>query len=437
MRKFGNYPGHVLLIIVSISLFLSCNKKPEELGIELVEGNPLAVDFSDTTSVRAYSVIEDSVRTDQTTTTLLGSMYDPVMGKTTASVYTQVSLTTLTPDFGVNPVCDSMVLILMYSGYYGDTLAEQTFRVYELNEEMSYDTAYYSINNLEFDPVELANYSTAPRPTDSVLIGSEKYEPQLRIPMNNIMGDKVLTAPSDVLEDNEAFINYFKGIYITADPVDAPGEGAVLYFNFLTSLSKILIYYHNNDTDSLEYTISLNNAGNARFGNYNHYDYDHASPEFISQVIEGDSTLGSQFIYCQAMGGVKGRISFPYLMDWYENGKIAINEAKLIFTNHETNGVYEAPETLSFLKITEEGSANFLVDQEEGSGYFGGTYDDGKYSFRITRHLQQMLNGDEPDLGFYLLISGASLKANRLIIKGKDNSPGEIKLEMIYTRVND
>ncbi|MCK7539472.1 MAG: hypothetical protein MZV63_55485 [Marinilabiliales bacterium] len=37
-----------------------------------------------------------------------------------------------------------------------------------------------------------------------------------------------------------------------------------------------------------------------------------------------------------------------------------------------------------------------MIDQSEGTGYFGGSYDSESrtYSFRLTRHIQNILTGD-------------------------------------------
>ena len=422
--------------LVAIVLISGCNKEPQEIGLDLVGNNPLLVTFNDTSTVRAFSIREDSLRTDESALSMLGSMYDPVFGKTTGSIYTQLALSTLGQDFGTNPVCDSMKLFLLYNGYYGDTLTEQTVKIYEVTEEMMVDTSYYSDQNLSFDPTLLADYSFIPHPTDTVWIDSASFDAHLIVPMTNALGEKILAAPAEALDDNDEFKKYINGIYITTDPVVTPDKGAMLYMNFYSTLSRINIYYHNDEEDSLFYRMVLNSTANARFGNYNHYEFTDASPEFRQQVVDGDTTLGDQFIYTQGMAGVKTKISFPYIMDWVKDHNIALNEVKLIYSVAEQEGTFGPPSQLSLIQILEDGSVDYLQDQIEGTDYFGGFYENGKYTFRITRYIQSLLTGGDSQYGLYFLTTGGSQNASRSIIYGGDNDAGRIRLEMIYTVPN-
>jgi len=427
----------VIICVVMTTIFMGCQQEPEAIGLDLIENNPLLVEYSDTTTVGAYAVLEDSLRTDEAIISLFGSMFDPVFGKTTSSIYTQFALSTLGQDFGTNPVCDSMKLFLRYAGFYGDTAAAQTVKVYEVIEEIILDTSYFSNQNLDYDPTLLADYTFVPHPYDTVWIDSIPFEPHLEIPMNSLLGDKILTAPASALDNNEEFKKYINGIYITTDPIETPNSGATLYMNFFSTLSRINIYYHNEEGDSLFYRLVLNSTSNARFGNYNHYDYADASQEFQQQVLPPqDTTLGKLVVYGQGMSGVKTKITFPYLMDWVKDNSIAVNEAKLYFTNLETGDIFRPPPKLSLLKILEDGSVDFIIDQYEGENYFGGYLKDDEYMFRITRYLQGLLTGGETDYGLYLLVSGGSLNAERVILGGSESQLGQIRLEMIYTRPN-
>ena len=55
-------------------------------------GDKLNVVYIDTCTLVAYTVKDDSIRTDNTVYNLLGSNNDPVFGKNTASFYSQVLL---------------------------------------------------------------------------------------------------------------------------------------------------------------------------------------------------------------------------------------------------------------------------------------------------------------------------------------------------------
>lgn len=423
-------------IVLLFSFFTSCKKDPQTLGFDLVENNPLEVVFCDTVTVVAYSELEDSIRTDETTYNLLGSFYDPVFGKTSAAIFTQISLSTTNPDFGTNPQCDSLVFSLQYTGYYGDTTATQTIRLYEITEYLYLDTVYYSFQTVTYDATELASYTFAPHPNDSVLIDTTYYEPHLRFTMPPALGDKILTAPSTAVDSNSSFKEYFKGLAILPDDIaTAPGVGALLYFNFYANISRINLYYHNDEEDSLSYRIALNATSNARFVHFDHSGYEQADALFRQQLLQGDRSLGNEQVYLQSNAGVKTRIEFPYLLNLVKDNKIAINEAQLIFYNRDPESPYDPPQELA-LYGTNDSTLFYLEDQSEDADYFDGNYNKPRYRFRISRYIQGVLLGEQDNTGLYLFTTGASTNATRVILNGPETSADRMELRLIYTKPN-
>jgi hypothetical protein len=430
--------GAGLLLIISIFIFISCKKEPQELGLDLVESNPLEVEVSDTTTVIAYSMPEDSIRTDETGVSLLGSIYDPVFGKTTAVVFSQIGISSLRPDFGTNPVCDSVIFSILYSGYYGDTSTIQTLRFYEITETLDLDTSYYSHQTVTTNPAELGYYTFSPRPTDSVLIDTIKYEPHLRCVMGPDLGNKILSADTSAFTSVDNFKEFFKGIALIPDQTaTAPGQGSILYLNFYGNISKINIYYHNDEEDSLVYRLSVNSTTHARFGHFDHFAYEDAAAGFRQQVIDGDTTLGASQIYLQSMAGVKTQIQFPFLKNWVNDYNIAINEAQLIFYDQSPDtAIFTPPAKLALYNLNEEGKLEFLDDQLESDTYFDGVHEGTRYRFRINRYIQGILTGGQTSKGLVLFSSGASVNASRVIINGYGSESERITLRLVYTKPN-
>jgi hypothetical protein len=432
-------PGLVnILFFFLVFLFISCNKEPDKIGLKIrPDDDQVNIQYTDTTKVLAYSVLEDSVRTDETQYSLLGSYLDPVFGKTTACIFTQVRLSENGYEFGSNPVLDSLVFTLDYSGYYGDTNTLQVFRIFELSEELYKDSIYYSNDYIPNQGIELANISFYPRPNKKITIGEEEMAPHLRIKLYDEFGDKILTAPESTFVDNDSFLEFLKGFYIMAEPVTT--EGAILYFDLMSELSQMVIYYSNDEQDSLSFEFIINEKC-ARFINYNHYDYENADPEFKAQVLNDDTTLGENRLYLQAMGGVKTKIFFPDIKELNANGRVAVNEAKLVINGYEEITDYKAPDRLVLIQITEDGSTKIIIDQYEN--YFGGSYDStaNQYIFRITRYIQSLLQEGNEDYGIYLMIIRASLVANRFVFNGTLPDPQtpfskRFKLNVTYTHV--
>jgi hypothetical protein len=441
-----NFSTFRFFALAILALWLgSCTKHENKIGLDIQPpGEELLLSYTDTITAVTYSYREDSIRTDEMSTALLGSYFDPVFGKITASLFTEIRLSTVKLDFGDGAVIDSLVLKLAYQSVYGDSSTVQTFRVYELTENLNIDSAYFSNQMSSYDQVnELGSVTLAP-PVDSILVDTVKVLPYLRIPLNQVLADKLLSADTTNFESNEKFIQFFKGLYITADPVDISGQGALLTYNLLSTGTSLTAYYHNSEKDSLQYTFSITGAS-ARYSHYEHYDYADADQMLRQQLIDGDTTLGSEKIYLQTLAGVRTYLRFPGLRtlgSQIASGSrpmISINEAQLIFNVHETSPDVSPPSRIIIGKIINaEGTSTVLPDQIQGESYFGGFYEKGtnQYRFRLSSYVQQtLLKPNEDDFGLVLLIPNASFDPQRVILNGSASETGPIKLAIKYTIV--
>jgi len=443
-------PAHLLVSILLIFSLFSCKKNPYEIGIDLLPpSDTLNVNSTDTCTVTAYSMNQDSIRTDEMTTILLGSIMDPVFGKTTASFYSQVLLSAEGVDFGNNPVLDSVVLLLFYSSCYGDTSTLQNIKVYEISEALRLDTSYYSNRRAEVFPTLLADKNFLPRPSDSVRIGGKKLAPHLRINLNkftNYLGNKILEAPASVLENNENFIDYLKGLYLEASPVS--NKGALVQFNVAGGESKLVVYYHDGTDptkDSLNYPLPINESC-ARFNNIDHDGYLDANQDLKRQILNKDTAQGAQKLFLQGLGGVKIKLRFPFMKNFGKDDVVAVNDALLMLTNVEIDTVLSPPPQLTMIRQDSAGNIGFLIDEGEGSGYFGGTYNatTKTYYFRLTQHIQRVIqNFYKTNFDLYLLVNDPRknvVNPRRIILNGTSPSiPGGLesrfRLKLNYTRL--
>jgi len=441
LKKFSwVYAGFILF---SAFLVTNCKDDKNSLGLDIQPpSDKLNVSSVDTTAIIAYSKIVDSVKTDETSVSLLGSMVDPVFGSSTTGFYTQLRLSQTAFDFGGTPFYDSLVLALDYAGIYGDTNAAITVKVYELAEQIILDSSYFSTNTLELKTTLLGQKTFVPNFTDSLIISNDTLPPHLRIRLSDLssnLAEKLLFAPPDSMANNISFLNYFYGLYVTAEP--ANGGGAILTLDLMSSLSEMSLYYHNSDDDSLQFDYLIN-SNCARFGSFSH-DYTLGDAFFKSQVLDLDTTLGKSTCYVQALGGVKTFVRFPDVKDFYANGKIALNEARFFMSCKETDPLLEVATFLIMVKETEDGGYSFLDDQLDGAGYFGGFYDDdlNGYWFRITSTIQDLMRSEETDYGFEIYLSGGAVNAERVLLYGTDPQIPEaadsrMRLVITYTKLN-
>lgn len=440
--------GFTATVLFAGALMMSCNKKPETIGLDLVDANKPDVGYDTTIPVRVWSSLDDSIPTDETSLNLLGSMTTENFGRVSPSFYTHLRLRSVNPDWGENPVADSVIFTMVYSNYYGNISTPQTIRIYEILESIKREDTLYSNQILETNAnVELANFNFVPNPEDSVVVISgddtSKVAAELRIPMSTLFAEKIFQVPEDSLSSSDAFINVFKGIHVIADDISTHGQGSILYFDLLNERSKVTIYYKNDSINNLDSVYSLSyeltiNSNNARFGNFAH-DYSlSTNPAFINQVINGDTTLGSEDLFLQCLSGVKTTIFFPDLEEWSANESRVINLAKLVFPIHENDDGYSVSTQLLLFQNQKDGPFITLRDYAQGASYFDGKLNDGMqtYSFRISLYIQDLISG-EPDNGLVLFPNAKAVKATEIHLYGSNPlNSRKVQLQITFTDPN-
>lgn len=430
-------------IISSLFIISSCSKPAGEIGVGIQpEDSKLNLGYNDTATVYAYSSPEDSVRGDYLAWNGIGSLKDPVFGHTNVGFYTQFFLSSTGQFFGNDRILDSLVLQLAYSGVIADTNTPITAHVYEMAESIVTETVYYSNLQLQLYPGDYGNISFVPDPFDSIIIGEDTLRSVLRLNLSNVnpaLGEKLLSADSTIdMDDNDVFQEFFKGLYVVGGP--ANDGGSVAQFNLTSPVSKMILYYRNDsDTHKVQKIFDYNiTSGAARVSRYEH-DFITGDQDFIQQVVNGDTILGSKEFYLQGLGGVKTTIKIPNMAEWRKLGPVAINEAKLELNGFETDPFWGAPPQLTLYAINENGNNEFFDDYYEGDNYFGGTYksSSNNYTFRITRFIQSLINDStKTNNGLALYVSTAWVTPNRFIFKGHESDSTGIKLKILYTELD-
>lgn len=436
-----------LLAALLITLACSCTKTTESIGDGLLpEGDAIGAYFTDTIQILCHSEAIDTMATKGMTTILLGSMTDPILGVTTANIFTELHLSTTNQRFGPNPSIDSVVLQLGYSGYYGDTTATQTVHVYELADKMDLESDYYQFSDLNVKPTDLANsFQFKPQPKTIAVVGNDTLsQAVVRIPLANSFGEQLVMADTSVYGSVTAFKNFMHGLKICCE--DLSQGGAISYLlPTSNSITKLELYYHESDTSmGMRYDFYITSE-DCYFNQYLH-DYSAGSPAFVQQVMNGDTALGQQKLYLQSTGGIRTLLRFPNIHTWgdtLQHAHLIINEAKLILPmsrEDEDSTGYASVSSLALLSINPDGSTSLLPDYYEGTAYYGGTYSSTNKSvyFRISEYLQNLVSGNSSSEGLYLSITGAAFNANRYIIPGPENpSDHALKCTIKYSIVGE
>ncbi len=424
-----DFSGLLYLVIIALGLagWSSCENS-DELGLELTDESERFTYYTDSSTLVSMSTLrQDSLTSEKRSAVLLGQMQDPVFGESNAGFLTQLRLSSNDVAFGENVQVDSVVLILKYLSYYGDTTSLQNIRVFEMMDDLAYDSTYYS--NLD-----LSTYYD-----ENQVIGEHSYMPEpsldsLAIQLDHSLGYKILESDTSHLSSNASFLEHFKGLYLKAT-VES-GSGAMVYFNLTGSKSKMSLYYSNSEKDSLSYDVLINT--NCSWVNV--FDHNYAGTEVEAQI--SDTLRGEEFVYVQAMAGLRAGVELTFsdsLLSKIDQG-IAINQAKLIFpvADQHIDEQYSKPDVVSIFAAKADGTNEFIEDILLGSSYHGGGYSDTErgYVFNVSLHVQRLLDPDIDkrieNTGLFLVVGEARTTASRVVLKNAIGTE-KPKLAITYT----
>lgn len=434
----------VIGFALMVFTFWSCTEEISNAGLGLLPvGDLVHVDKYVETNIKSFTKADEKQRTDESSFNLLGTYNDPIFGKTTADFACQFRLSKF-PDFTKAAQPDSLVLYLLYMETYGDTVTPQKFKVYELGSDLSFDDKYYQDVNLKalskgevlgekdyipkfrLDSLSSNYGSTNKIPKDTVV-------QEIAIKLNSTLLNKLFSADSLTLSDNDRFLKFFKGLYVEAG--DLGQGGAIMKINTLAQGSHLVLHYHNSEADSLYVSYGIN-ANSARVSRYNH---DYSKTVFVNNLVS--EVKQDSLIYLQTTGGLRSKIYIPNLDNWIDSTNLTINKAEIIFKTEA-----RLSELLNFLPgeqlvlaaIDSVGNGYLPSDHTFSPTYYGGkfTVADQTYRFNITKHLQDIIEkkkGKE-NHGFYLETSFKNSSYRRVVLKGGSSKTG-IRLAVTYSKL--
>jgi hypothetical protein len=409
-----------ILALISSFLFFSCSDS-NVVGLEIQPNSDIIEIFNgevineiDSLNPPLYSLSlsthsEDSLRTDETTSLLLGSINDPIFGLNEGSFLTQISLSENNVDLGENPVVDSVVFSYSYSGYYGDLTSPTSIAVKHVDFNIYKDSVYYS--NHQFSG---AFASTEDLLLDFTISSDTSISPILKMTLDNSIGQQILDLGNSILVDNETFQENFGCFSFNEYSSIA---NSIIYLNPSGSNSNFTIYYHNSISDTLSLSFAL--------------DGDAARINLFNDKPLSNLNINSEYSYVQSMSGFRTNIEIENLDNLRLDlaGK-SINHASLNFnvTDFDT---YSPHDKLFLVRENSEGSNVFLTDFTiEGDSHFKGELNGDSYDFNISRYFHKLLNDTSYSNKLILISSGGAINAHRTIIL--NNS---VKMQLIYSEL--
>lgn len=475
--KLKNILIRITVIVAVVFAFLSCNDDFDSVGSEVI-GDVNFEDKQYSAVPITYSKKFERVRTSNLITgqqgavhsNLLGVYNDPIYGQSVYSILSQVQPSKLNPTFGIEAKLDSVVFSLPYfstatstasvqidnvtetattyrlDSIYGNqpiklSLYKSNYFLRDFNPESNERQVYYS-NDVEANfggEVEqtllYVNENFVPSAKEVITktetdangettTKRERLTPRLRVKFP----DETKTLFSTLFLDKEGspelsnvnnFRNYFRGIYIKAEPIN--NNGNLIYLN--TRNAQITLYYSYKETsnaaDTKQDKLDLNFTNT--FINSIKTTLDPTIAEELKEenqdTINGEDNLylkggdGSYAVIDLFGGNVtnengeqENELSFLKRQDWLVNDaslKFYINKNKVTggATEPERIFVFNIETGAVLLDYFLDGSANTDVPLASVVNHLGRISRDSDkngefYRIRITQHILNILKGE-------------------------------------------
>ena len=474
----------IFIFLLLISLTGACTKTTSPVGIAILpQADLLGGSYAEFLPDISYSQFKQSdsvlITTRLSNASLLGSISDPIFGRTDASIYcsfeTPYSTGSIggTIDLGTNPELDSAVLVLSYdyvpgttTTFVGDTTDPLSIDIFPLKQNLNPDTNYYSTgNNYYYTNTGFHTKGPIPYDANTSLIygGKSKFFyphlstfpalkkdttaglyslPQLRVRLRDDFSEGLFPT----ITNNTAFQEYLKGIFITTKHsiMLQPSYGSI-FFVYMDNNTSITFYYHNQGSASQTALQFFCNGSTCNRFSYFKHDYSIASPDLQNQINpkNGDTTYSStnkgyNNVYVQGTGGVGTVLKFPKLLQLADSN-IVINKAELVLKTDRSNtdfynlSQYPLPGRLYLEGDTLGGPAGLVEDLYTFGGYYDLT--NSEYLIEIPHTIGLIVNRKTLNTKFYLTVYNGAIFPERLVLGGTANNTYPIKLRVWYTRL--
>lgn len=302
----------------------SCKKINEatELGGDLIPAIDNVTTFDTTLSVDAVNLLFTGIQDSTSAGPLeyLGNINnDPLFGKSEGRMYFDLMPAAIKSPFPFKKdslvALDSVVLVMNYNSFYGDSTKAQQVQVFEIptSQTFSFQEDYKITNN----PVTVLGPSLGPVKTflpsalnDSIFPLGEKAANQLRIPLDKSFGQRLLNYDSlNAYASRAAFKTFFNGFAVV--PQNNGTANALIGFNVANTKLAFYVRYKNSgkiDTSTVNFTLGTSSADSAAVANYISRDY--TGSELATAVV---GTTPDNLIYIQNSPGAYAKISIPGL----------------------------------------------------------------------------------------------------------------------------
>lgn len=482
----SNHTKDLLTLLISLFVLGGCTN-PSGIGLDVDPEDELVGILTDTLTLQAVTVLDDSARSSSFAQTTFGWFDDPVIGKTVADLAMAIGKPTTVPRIRPDAEIDSVILVLPYgTEYFGDTLRPNfSLQVQQLDEAYTdgqYATRQWTVRDEVIGTKTVGRF--AYKQTDSVSILKHIDEkdsvvkdiPQLRIALSpgffkELFDEEVDSAS---LSTEAGFNSHVKGLYLSVAESEMAGIGGLVTFQGIANKTGIELTYRQPNgkegdeagTDTIR-TFLPTTVQDSYSGTYRRLTS--SISRTYSEAVQAQ--LGSpndhyDVLYMQAPAGLRARLRIPYI-DELKARNIAVNKAELVlYVNNDPGdelGI-QAPR-LTLYREDIAGQRQPIPDGDSrtsNNGYagdgrslwyrygnwraFGGNLNESekRYVFYVTSYIQDLLQGKINGNEFFIAPVAASdntvpyypvLNAGgRAVISNGEGTGLKMKLNIYYTQ---
>ncbi|MFD1875139.1 DUF4270 family protein [Hymenobacter bucti] len=435
-------------LLLGLSLLLvaaACSSTPGNIGVGLpsADANTGAY-LVDTLTIRASTVLRDSIITSSSNLLLVGRYRDAQLGTITAKSYVTFALSgTFAPDQAL--VYDSLVLVLKPNTYrYGDTTKTQTLvDVHRLNSFVP--TTQYGYASPKLTPMSSrVQPASVNDPAQVIVRRATRRLTTLRLRLSSALGQEMLNAgKARLLDTQEQLDARYPGLALLPGAAD---EAALVQFAANNTESALILYYHNPADAStvLSYSFSLSTGRH-----FYQAEADRSAIAGLSTLTTSlqqiNSALTTQQTYIQGLLGLQTKIEIPYLVNLRSLGQniiitSAVMTAQVPDNVRLTSSLLPPPAVLNLYTTDQANhpvnliqSANVLsgantIDYNAAVANLAGISQAG-YEWSVLSYCQGVISGQITNNGL-LLNTTAPASPERVVLGGPNRNNNRLRLRL-------
>lgn len=414
--------GLLVLLVVPVAC---TEEESTDLGVELQDPFTFYKGTRDTVQLTACTILDDSLWTAGYEYGIFGNYRNIFFGETKAILYSQIAVSSST---GINltdgVIIDSVVMTLVVDTVYPSVPDSTPVTMHIIVNQLAEDLR---------DSVYKVTYSNQSLKERNVCFFDGEvtyYADSIRLRMReNIY---------DVLRQNcsaEEFLHIVKGFSLKM----ADNSDKMLTVDFSASETRLTMYYHTENTDSLKYVFIIN----SETGHSMYFWHDYSGTPIAPLADHtADSVDGGRVLYLEPLGGTRVRINMQQFLNEFtkQHPWAVVHYAELLLPLALPDDS-QLPVRILANKRGADGTyslvtdANFVTNPYTYAGFDGKYHKDGQYyRLRVTRHLQELLRTGR-DYGTELYVDARRSSAFWALINGT-MTKNPIRIVFVYSEKN-